>query len=53
MVVEGKRKAEDSSLVPVNKKQKNEVAVKSKNNQVLQAVSMRCIVYIKLRYSLF
>lgn len=38
MVVENKRKAEDSALVPVNKKQKNEVAVKNKNNQILQAV---------------
>lgn len=40
MVVESKRKAEDSSLVPA-KKQKNEVAVRTKNNQVLQAVSMK------------
>lgn len=40
MVIENKRKAEESALVPVNKKQKNEVAVKSKNNQVLQAVSV-------------
>lgn len=38
MVAENKRKAEDSALVPANKKQKNEVAVKNKNNQVLQAV---------------
>lgn len=39
MVVEAKRKADESALVPANKKSKNEVAVKNKNNSVLQAVS--------------
>lgn len=40
MVVDNKRKADESALVPVNKKQKNEVVAKNKNNQVLQAVSI-------------
>lgn len=40
MVIENKRKADDSALVPVVKKQKNEVAVKNKNNQVLQTVGI-------------
>lgn len=44
MVVENKRKADDSALVPVNKKQKNEVAVKNTNSQVLQAVSVNFFV---------
>lgn len=41
MVMDNKRKAEDSGLVPANKKQKNEISVKNKNNQVLQAVSLQ------------
>lgn len=38
--MDNKRKAEEGALVSVPKKQKNEVAVKSKNTQVLQAVSI-------------
>ncbi|KAF7286829.1 U5 small nuclear ribonucleoprotein 40 kDa protein [Rhynchophorus ferrugineus] len=36
MVIESKRKAEDSALVPVQKKSKNELATTSKNKQVSQ-----------------
>lgn len=39
MGVENKRRAEDSALVPISKKQKHELAVKNKNTSVLQAVS--------------
>ncbi|KAJ8945711.1 hypothetical protein NQ314_009073 [Rhamnusium bicolor] len=41
MAIENKRKADDSALVPVNKKSKNEVAVKNKNNSVIQAAPAR------------
>lgn len=40
MVIENKRKADESALVPANKRSKNEVALKNKNNSVLQAVSI-------------
>lgn len=48
MVVEGKRRAEDSALVPVTKKSKNEVAVTNKNKSVLQAVSFNSSSYVKI-----
>lgn len=38
MVVESKRKADDSALVPAAKKSKNELAIANKNKSVLQAV---------------
>lgn len=38
MVIENKRKADDLALVPT-KKSKNEIAIRNKNNSVLQAVS--------------
>ncbi|CAH1114106.1 unnamed protein product [Psylliodes chrysocephalus] len=41
MGVENKRRAEDSALVPISKKQKHELAVKNKNTSVLQAAPTR------------
>ncbi|KAJ8973181.1 hypothetical protein NQ317_007157 [Molorchus minor] len=41
MVIENKRKAEESALVPSHKKSKNEVALKNKNLSVLQAAPAR------------
>lgn len=38
MVVENKRKGDESALVPAAKKSKNEVATANKNKSVLQAV---------------
>lgn len=38
MVVEYKRKAEESALVPATKKSKSDVAITNKNKSVLQAV---------------
>ncbi|XP_057657306.1 U5 small nuclear ribonucleoprotein 40 kDa protein [Diorhabda carinulata] len=41
MVIENKRKAEDSAVVLVPKKQKNEIAQKNKQNSVLQSAPPR------------
>lgn len=38
MVIEHKRKADDSALVPSTKKSKTDVATTNKNKSVLQAV---------------
>lgn len=50
--MENKRKAEESALVPVPKKQKNEVATKSKNTQALQAVRT-CILLKFFRFNIY
>ncbi|CAG9838011.1 unnamed protein product [Diabrotica balteata] len=41
MVIENKRRADDTALVPVAKKQRNEIAQKNKNTSVLQATAPR------------
>jgi hypothetical protein len=42
MVVESKRRGDDSSLVPASKKARNEVANSNKNKTALQAVRIVC-----------
>lgn len=39
MVVENKRKADESALVPVSKKSKNEVALANSKKALVQSVS--------------
>lgn len=41
MVVDNKRKAEESALVPVGKKAKNDVALSNKNKQLTQLNPVR------------
>jgi Prp8 binding protein len=41
MVVESKRRGDDSSLVPASKKARNEVATSNKNKTALQAAPAR------------
>lgn len=48
MVVENKRKADESALVPVGKKAKNDVALSNKNKQLTQLNPVRTnqVIYI-------
>lgn len=41
MAIENKRKADESALVPVTKKSKNEVAVASNKKALVQSVSLK------------
>lgn len=51
MVVENKRKAEESALVPVSKKSKNEIALAGNKKALIQSVSI-CMLFIALLYSI-